>query len=181
MILRNLSEYFPNIFRKFVFSISSRKKHLKYTKSKIAKSIGLMYKAKPFLDKDSLFRLQLSYIHSDINFANLAWESTHKTNLKKIRSQQKHALAILYNEDEYHYTKDLLTSCSVLNIYKLILSNTSIFIPKMKTGIVPPGFHTISRMPSYSYPTPYASVDYIKPKTILCKSRFPLSTKGLAM
>ena len=57
MILRNLSEDFPNIFRKFVFSISSRKKHLKYTKSKIAKSIGLMYKAKPFLDKDSLFRL----------------------------------------------------------------------------------------------------------------------------
>ena len=51
----------------------------------------------------------------------------------------------------------------------------------METGILPTAFHTISRMPSYSYPTRYASLDYIKPKTILCKSRFPISIRGLAM
>ena len=32
----------------------SWKEHLKYTENQIAKSIGLMYKAEPFLDKDSL-------------------------------------------------------------------------------------------------------------------------------
>ena len=32
----------------------SWKEHLKYTENKIAKSIGLMVKAKPFLDKNSL-------------------------------------------------------------------------------------------------------------------------------
>ena len=58
----------------------SWKKHLKYTENKIAKSIGLMYKAKPFLD-----------IHSDINYANLAWARTHNANLKNIHSQKKHA------------------------------------------------------------------------------------------
>ena len=58
--------------------------HLKYTENKIAKSIGLMYKAKTFLDKDSLLSLYFSYIHSYINYANLAWASTHKTNLKKM-------------------------------------------------------------------------------------------------
>ena len=46
--------------------------HLKYTENKIAKSIGLMYKTKPFLDKDSLLSLYFSYIHSYINYANLA-------------------------------------------------------------------------------------------------------------
>ena len=51
----------------------------------------------------------------------------------------------------------------------------------METGIVPTTFHTISRMPSYSYPTRYAGLDYIKPKTILCKSSFPKSIRGLAM
>ena len=63
------------------------KEHLKYTENKIAKSIGLMYKAKPFLDKDSLLSLYFSYIHSYINYANLTWASSHKTNLKKIHSQ----------------------------------------------------------------------------------------------
>ena len=63
---------------------------LNYTDSKIAKSFGLMYKAKPFLDKDSLLSLCFSYIHSYINYA-----STHKTNSEKTYSQQKHALRIV--------------------------------------------------------------------------------------
>ena len=35
----------------------SWKEHLKYIENKIAKSIRSLYKAKPFLDKDSLFSL----------------------------------------------------------------------------------------------------------------------------
>ena len=66
----------------------SWKEHLKYTENKIAKSIGLMCKAKPLLDKDSLLSLYFSYIYSYINYANLAWASTHKTNLKKVHSNR---------------------------------------------------------------------------------------------
>ena len=54
-----------------------------------------MYKTKPFLEKDSLLSLYFSYIHSYIYYGSLAWASTHKTNLKKIDSQQKHALRIV--------------------------------------------------------------------------------------
>ena len=86
----------------------SWKEHLKYTAKKIAKSVRLMYKAKPFLDKDSLLSLYFSYIHSYINYANLAWESTYKTNMEKIHSQQKHTLKIVHNKDRYYHTKELL-------------------------------------------------------------------------
>ena len=37
--------------------------HLKFTEKKIAKNIGLIYKAKPYLNKDSLLALYFSYIH----------------------------------------------------------------------------------------------------------------------
>ena len=73
-----------------------------------------MYKAKPFLDKDSLLSLYFSGIHSYINYANLAWASKHKTNLKKVYSQQKHALRIVYNKDRYYHTTELLRFSSVL-------------------------------------------------------------------
>ena len=86
-----------------------------------------MHKTKPFLDKDSLLSLYFSYIHSYINYVNLVWASTHKTNLKKIHSQQKHALRIVYNKDRYYHTKELFSSCNVLNVYKLNLLNTCIF------------------------------------------------------
>ena len=45
----------------------SWKEHLKLTENKVAKNIGLIYKAKPYLNKDSLLALYFSYIHSYIN------------------------------------------------------------------------------------------------------------------
>ena len=45
----------------------SWKKHLKYNEKKLAKSIGLMQKAKTFLEKDSVLSRYFSHIHSYIN------------------------------------------------------------------------------------------------------------------
>ena len=49
----------------------SWKEHIKYPENKIAKSIGLIYRVKPFLDKDSLLSMHFSYIHSYINMHKL--------------------------------------------------------------------------------------------------------------
>ena len=40
----------------------SWKEHIKYLENKITKNIGLMYRAKPFLDEESLLALYSSYI-----------------------------------------------------------------------------------------------------------------------
>ena len=89
----------------------SWKEHLKYNENKIAKNTGLMYKAKPFLDKDFLLSLCFSYIHSYINHTNLARASTHKTNLKKIDSQQEDALKIVHTKYKYT-TKKFSDPCN---------------------------------------------------------------------
>ena len=56
---------------------------MKYTQNKIAKNISLLFKAKPFLSKQSLLSLYYSYTHSYNNYANVAWGSTYMTNVKK--------------------------------------------------------------------------------------------------
>ena len=81
------------------------KEHIKYLENKIATNIGLMYRGKSFLDKDSLLALYYSYIHSYLNYANLTWGSTYLTNLKKLRSQQKHAIRIVHNKTKFEHTK----------------------------------------------------------------------------
>ena len=96
----------------------SWKEHMKYLEDKLVKNIGLMYRAKPFIDKESLLALYYSYIHLYLNYANLAWGSTYLTNLKKLRSQQKHAIRIDHNETKFEHRKELLKSA---NVYKLIL------------------------------------------------------------
>ena len=59
------------------------KEHTKYLENKLAKNKELIYRAKSFLEKESLLALLYSLIYSYLNCANLAWGSTYLTNLKK--------------------------------------------------------------------------------------------------
>ena len=47
-------------------------------------NLGLLYRAKHLLDTDSLKTLFFIYIHSYLNYANIAWESTFFTKIKAI-------------------------------------------------------------------------------------------------
>ena len=84
----------------------------------------------------------------------------------------------MYSKARYYHTKELFRPCHVLNVYKLNLLNTSIFIRKTKTGAGPAAFHTTFKMPSHLYPTRFSSVNYSTPKT---KSRFRISIRGRAI
>ena len=67
----------------------SWKDHIKYIENKVTKNIGLIYRAKLFLDKTSLLTLYYSYINTYLNYANLSWGSTNRTNLKKLQKSTK--------------------------------------------------------------------------------------------
>ena len=55
----------------------------KYTENKIAKYLGLLYKARPFPDKNALLVLYYSYIQSYINYTDITWGSRYRRDLKK--------------------------------------------------------------------------------------------------
>ena len=71
--------------------------------------------------------------------------------------------------------------CNVINVCKLDLLNTFIFMHKIKTGADPAAFHATFKMPSHSYRTRFWSANYSKPKTRLHKSRFWISIRGPAI
>ena len=62
------------------------KEYINLTENKIAKNIGILYKARPYLDKKALLCLYYSYIHSYLNYAHTAWCSTNRTYLKRPKS-----------------------------------------------------------------------------------------------
>ena len=53
----------------------------KFNKNKISKNLGLLYKAKYYLNKISLLVLYYSFIHTYSNYGNIAWGSTNRTNI----------------------------------------------------------------------------------------------------
>ena len=97
----------------------SWKEHIRYTENKIAKYIGLLYRAKRFLSKHSFLTLYYSYIRTYFNYANLSWASTNRTNLKNLLSQQKHEIRTANNKTRFEHTKEVFNSQKILNIYKL--------------------------------------------------------------
>ena len=159
----------------------SWKEHLKLTENKIAKNIGLIFKAKPYLNKDSLLTLCFSYIHSYINYANLVWGNTHRTYLRKINSHQKHALRLIHNKNRFYNSKELLESCEILNVYELNLLNTAVFMHKIKNRTALSSFLEKLEQPTHSYSTRFSSGNYRKPQIKLRKCRFRISIRGPAI
>ena len=77
--------------------------HINTLEYKLAKNIGLLNRASYFLNEHSLKTIYFSYIHSYLNYANIAWASTYVTKLKKINLLQKQAVRFVFNEDGRSY------------------------------------------------------------------------------
>ena len=58
--------------------------HVRTVENKIAKNISLLYRVSQFLNEDSLKTVHFSYIHSYLNYANIAWASTYATKLRSL-------------------------------------------------------------------------------------------------
>ena len=57
--------------------------HITLVENKLSKNLGLLHKAKNYLNKKSMVSLYYSFIHSYLNYGKIAWCSTSMTKLKK--------------------------------------------------------------------------------------------------
>ena len=58
--------------------------HIHILENKLSKNIGLLYRAKPYLDKNTMTTLYFSFFYSYLNYGNIK--------LRKIASQQRQAV-----------------------------------------------------------------------------------------
>lgn len=121
----------------------SWKPHICNVSSKIAKSIGILYKTRDILNKKLLTQLYFSFIHSYLNYGNIAWASTHKSKLSVLYRRQKHALRVINFQDRYTHTKPFFDEMNILNVYELNVYNILLFLIKCKLLTAPSIFHPI--------------------------------------
>ena len=141
-----------------------------------------MYRAKPFLDKESLLSSYYSYIHSYLNYTNLAWGSTYRTNLKKLHSQQKHAIRIVHNRQNLNIQKNFLyqqTHWIYINLmYWALLCLCIGFIQKHLLLFSVEGSR---RFLISIYSTRSSTLYFSKPKLKLTETRCRISIRGPTM
>ena len=89
--------------------------------NKIAKITGLLNRGKYLLNESSLKCIYFAYIHSYLNYANIAWASTYRTKLKAVQLLHKRAVRFMFNENNMTHPRPLLHSLNALNVYKINL------------------------------------------------------------
>ena len=147
----------------------SRKQHIKILSSKIFKSIGILYKSRHVLSKQCLKQLYFSFIHSYVNYANIAWFSASKSKLERLHHCQKHVPCIIYHKNRYTDASPLLNDMKGLNVFKVNIFNIPCFMYKCKQNFNPPVFCNIF---THRTKTKYALRNENSIQEPLCRTNF---------
>ena len=144
----------------------------------LAKNIGLLYRARQFLDKESLKTIYFSYIHSYLNYANVAWASTYFTKLKTIHYQKKHAARIIFGEDILTHSRPPLRSLNALSTYKINLYQHGNFMYKFQKCQAPKIFNMAFEKSTHGYPTQFLETNFKYKKYSLTNTKHSISVRG---
>ena len=136
-------KHVTNFLGVFIDENLSCKQKIELPSSKISKSIGILYKSRDVLSKQCLNQLYFSFIHSYVNYANIAWASTSKSKLERLYRCQKHAARVIYHKDRYTHGSPLLNYMKALNVFELNVFNILCFVYKCKQNLNPPVFRNI--------------------------------------
>ena len=137
-----------------------------------------MYLAKYLLDESSLKTVYFSYIHSYLNYANIAWASTYQTKLKTVYYHQKHAVRIVFNQEKLTHSRPLLRSLNALNVYQINLYQHLNFMHKVSNNVAPLIFLEMFKKPSHKYPTNLSLNNFSLKKCSLNSTKYSISFRG---
>ena len=153
-------------------------KHINIIENKISKNIGVLYKAKPYLDLKSLRQLYFAFINSYLNYCNIVWASTYKSNLKKLFSKQKHACRIIFHEERHSPVVKRLKELKALDVYQLNIYQTLTFMQRVKKSNCPTVFDEKFSEIQHRYNTRYSENAFKIPKAKTKVKRFSIRYRG---
>ena len=154
------------------------KNHISCIENKISKNIGILYKVRGVLNKMCMKQLYFSFIHSYLNYGNIAWASTNKSKLKTLLRKQKHAARLINFKDKLTHAKPLLLDMKALNIYQLNIFQILIFMQKVKTQHIPYVFTNSFKIYSNKYNTRTTNTTFYKPFFRTKTSQFSITFRG---
>ena len=154
------------------------KDHIHCIENKISKNIGILYKARLVLNEKSTKQLYFSFINSYLNYGNIAWGSTSKTNLKILFRRQKHASRIIYFKDKVTHARPLMKSFNALNIYQLNIYQILLFMHKVKNNNIFSLFKRCFSETRNKYNTKATETTFSKPFFITKRGQYIITFRG---
>jgi exonuclease III len=133
----------------------SWKRHVIYTRNKIAKGIGLLIKARKTLPPECLQRLYYSFIYPYLTYCLEIWGGTYNSHMNDLILQQKRVLRLMCNVHRLTKSRPLFQKLKILRIDKLYVYRILWFMYKYENGLLPQSFslNFVRRRDIHSYNT----------------------------
>jgi hypothetical protein len=117
------------------------KHHITYITQKIAKTIGILHRARKFLNSNFLRQLYFSFLFPYLSYANIIWGNASQCHLNPIFKLQKRAIRTISNIKQRNSTKLYFHKLRLLRLPEIYKFSTMIFLYKYKNGLLPPTFN----------------------------------------
>ena len=111
--------------------------HIAHVKNKVSMGIGIMYRARNYLTKNSLKSLYFSYIYPYLIYCVEIWGISPQTHLKPLLLLQKKIIRIMTFSTYCAHTEAIFKDLNVLTINKLVIHRIGIMMYKFNNGLLP--------------------------------------------
>ena len=119
------------------------KPHAVNVKSKVSKTVAILYKIKDLVNKESLYTLYCSLILPYLTYCVEVWGNTYKTILQPIFILQKKAIRIINKTEYLAATNPLFIHNNTLKLEDIVKFNTATFMYKINNNLLPPSIQEL--------------------------------------
>ena len=111
--------------------------HIMYMKNKIAKSNGILYKIRNFLDRKTLTHLYNSFVFPYLIYGVEVWSNTNAVHLDPIIKIQKKVVRTITFSHYLAHTEPIFDSLNILNFSNLVVHRIGLMMFKYSKNLVP--------------------------------------------
>lgn len=111
--------------------------HITYVKNKISKSIGILYKARNYLNKYTLKNLYYTYTYPYLIYCVEVWGNACNTYLDPLFKLQKKCIRTISFSDKQDHTTPLFKQLDILCFSKLVIHRIALMMFKHSLDILP--------------------------------------------
>ena len=90
--------------------------HIKFITNKLAKSTGVFYCIKDFLDTQARLKFYYGFVYPYIAYNIIVWGSTYRSHLNPLILQQKRIIRLIANADRLEHTSPLFYRYNILKV-----------------------------------------------------------------
>ena len=118
------------------------KNHLQHIRSKVAKGIYVLGRAKKYFDEITLKELYYAFIHPYFSYCNEVWGGTYSSYIDPLLKLQKRAIRIVAGVARDYHTLELFQNYNIIPVDKLHKYSLYIFLFKLVNKKLPVGIQS---------------------------------------